>query len=33
MRFKIRRTSDSYINSNDLIELITVEEHINGSDE
>ena len=33
MRFKIRRTSDSYINSNDLIELITGEEHINGRDE
>lgn len=25
MRFKIRRTSDSYINFNDLIELITGE--------
>lgn len=33
MRFKIRRTSDSYINFDDLIELITGEEHINGSDE
>lgn len=33
MRFKIRRTGDPYINFNYLIELITGEEHINGSDE
>ena len=33
MCFTIRRASDSYINFNDLIELITGEEHINGSDE